>query len=232
MKYKFSILLIIIILFLALNTYAYDNKTNYYDIYVVNYDLNTETIEINYSIPVIIGMKNKEIQNKYNKLFREKIFSNIYDLYTASLNFFYETKIDNIPFHKFYGTSNFQVKNRKDILSILINYDQYTGGAHGMRFLESYNINLNTGNEISLDEFLSITDLNIEKINKYILKEIKKKAEIYFSKDMRFISISRDQNYYIENNTIVIYFQLYKIAPYVTGFPKFKIPFKYNRIEI
>ena len=38
-----------------------------------------------------------------------------------------------------------------------------------------------------------------------------------------FTSIKPDQDFYIENRTLVIYFQLYELAPYAYGFVSFPI---------
>ena len=39
-----------------------------------------------------------------------------------------------------------------------------------------------------------------------------------------FKGISENQGFYISSGNIVIYFQVYEIAPYVTGIPEFYIP--------
>lgn len=39
-----------------------------------------------------------------------------------------------------------------------------------------------------------------------------------------FEGIRPDQDYYIVDNVLVIYFQLYEISPYAAGFPYFPIP--------
>ena len=38
-----------------------------------------------------------------------------------------------------------------------------------------------------------------------------------------FTEIRQDQDFYIADKTLVIYFQLYEITPYVVGFPMFPI---------
>ncbi|MCK4260687.1 MAG: DUF3298 domain-containing protein [Halanaerobiales bacterium] len=108
-----------------------------------------------------------------------------------------------------------------DLLSLGITYYEYTGGAHGMYYLESYNIDLKTGNQLSLKEFADREDYK-EIINEEIKKQIEEEKELYFEGD--FISISDDPPFYIEDDNIVIYFSLYEIAPYSSGMPTFEIP--------
>ena len=46
----------------------------------------------------------------------------------------------------------------------------------------------------------------------------------YFTGKDGFKGISENQGFYISSGNIVIYFQVYEIAPYVTGIPEFYIP--------
>lgn len=79
-----------------------------------------------------------------------------------------------------------------------------------------------------LGKVLKLNDLFAENydyktvINDFIYKEIETKKALFFDEDFK--GINPDTEFYIEDNCIVIYFQLYEIAPYSTGFPTFKIP--------
>ena len=61
-------------------------------------------------------------------------------------------------------------------------------------------------------------------INKKIKEEISKNPENYFDSGNEFKGISENQSFYIEGDNLVIYYQLYDIAPYAFGIPEFKIP--------
>ena len=114
--------------------------------------------------------------------------------------------------------------NKNNILSIPITTYEFTGGAHGMTYLKSYNYNLLTGKQIKIkDIFKSGTDYE-KIINDYISKEIEKNKDLYFTGENGFKGISSNQDFYIEKDGLVVYFQRYDIAPYYVGIPKFKIP--------
>jgi hypothetical protein len=67
-------------------------------------------------------------------------------------------------------------------------------------------------------------DVNYKKVvNSLIKQEIEKKQDIYFSGDEGFKGIKDNQEFYIDDDGIVVYFQLYDIAPYYVGIPKFKM---------
>lgn len=109
-----------------------------------------------------------------------------------------------------------------NFLSFYINYYQYTGGAHGMTFKTAYNYDLRTGKKVFLDELFErrfdYKSIIIKKINEKIAAE----PDLYFIESLD--NIERDVDYYVTRDSLVVYFQLYDIAPYYVGFPSFEIP--------
>jgi len=90
----------------------------------------------------------------------------------------------------------------------------------------SYTIDKEKESLINLKElFIKGYDYS-DKINKEIKEQINKNPENYFDSGAVFKGISENQSFYIEDNNLVIYYQLYDIAPYVFGIPEFKIPLK------
>jgi hypothetical protein len=112
------------------------------------------------------------------------------------------------------------------LLSFYNDYYEYLGGAHGMTTRTSYTIDKDK------ESLLTLKDLFIQGysysniINEEIKKEISKNPENYFNSGSEFKGISENQSFYIEGDNLVIYYQLYDIAPYVFGIPEFKIPLK------
>ncbi|MEW9080084.1 DUF3298 and DUF4163 domain-containing protein [Terrisporobacter glycolicus] len=121
------------------------------------------------------------------------------------------------------------IYNKNNLVSIPILTYEFTGGAHGMSVLKSFNYNLKSGEELKLKNIFK-DNVNYKSIiNTYIKKEIKKNKDLYFTGKEGFKGIDENQGFYLENDKLVIYFQLYEIAPYYVGIPKFKIPI--NEIE-
>ena len=203
-----------------------DIKYPYLEIKDKNINKNDTTYEIIKNInkemyDYIIGFKDKikEESSKYEKDYKEIYSKEKYN----SVKYQYE------------AYSEYDVTyNKNNILSIPITNYEFTGGAHGMTYLKSYNYNLLTGKEIKLKDIFSKNDYeNI--INNYISKEIEKNKGLYFIGENGFKGINSNQEFYIEEDGLVVYFQLYDIAPYYVGIPKFKIPwsqFKSNNIGI
>lgn len=116
--------------------------------------------------------------------------------------------------------------NSKYIISLYNDYYEFLGGAHGITIRTSYTIDKEKLKLLSLkDLFISGYDYK-DIINKEIKNQIAKESEIYFDSGNVFKGIDENQGFYIEDNDLVIYYQLYEIAPYVAGIREFKIPLK------
>lgn len=116
--------------------------------------------------------------------------------------------------------------DNSSIISLYNDYYEYLGGAHGMTTRTSYTIDKEKETLLTLKELFAPGYSYIDTINKSIKEEIEKKPEDYFNSGREFKGINENQSFYIEGDKLVIYYQLYDIAPYVFGIPEFKIPLK------
>jgi len=116
-------------------------------------------------------------------------------------------------------------KNTGNAISILIKYYKYSGGAHGYYEYVPYNIDLRDGNNLTLKEIFKKDVDYKEIIDKEIQNQIKElgKKEKDLDKIYDFYGIKENQKFYLEDGKIVIYFDLYDIAPYAAGIPEFPI---------
>ncbi len=111
------------------------------------------------------------------------------------------------------------------ILSMYVDYYQYMGGAHGLTDRKAYNIDLSNGSDLALgDLFISGFDYR-SIINQFIEDKISISSEFYF--EGAFSGIKDDQEFYIKDDQLVIYFQQYEIAAYAAGIPEFSVPMSY-----
>ena len=116
--------------------------------------------------------------------------------------------------------------NNKSIISLYNDYYEYLGGAHGMTTRTSYTIDKEKEKLLTLKELFIGGYSYQDVINKNIKEEIDKNPENYFNSGRDFKGINENQSFYVEGDNLVIYYQLYDIAPYVFGIPEFKIPLK------
>lgn len=59
----------------------------------------------------------------------------------------------------------------------------------------------------------------VEKLSEMVNAQIERRSIQVFEKP---VTIREDQDYYLANKCLVLFFQLYEITPYVYGFPYFQ----------
>ncbi|MCY6369983.1 PdaC/SigV domain-containing protein [Clostridium ganghwense] len=190
-------------------------------------------------IPVIEGIRDTKLQKKLNDTFEKDITNFKNEIQKEAKEWEKEAKKQGWKIHPYDAATNYTVNyNENDLLSISVDYYQYTGGAHGNFEKRTTNIDLKTGKEIALKDLFKHGVNYKETINKEIKKQIEAQIQ-EMKKDMEtegikyedkdapykdFKGISDNQTFYIENGKIVVYFGLYEIGSYVEGIPEFRIP--------
>lgn len=110
--------------------------------------------------------------------------------------------------------------NERGILSIsLFNY-AFAGGAHGMTYQKSLTFNVQTGQLYTLQDLFKPGSNYAQEINNIIQRQIRER-DMPLLQD--FTGIRPDQDYYIADKALIIYFQLYELQAYVYGFTYFPI---------
>ncbi|MFG6113672.1 DUF3298 domain-containing protein [Halobacillus sp. MO56] len=116
----------------------------------------------------------------------------------------------------------YEIKNnQRDVLSLaLSNYTYHYQAAHGMTYIKSLTFDLQKGKQCELNDLFKPGSDYVARLSALIDAQIKER-EIQTLDG--FTTIRPDQDFYIADKTLVIYFQLYEITPYVFGFPMFPI---------
>ncbi len=187
---------------------------------------------INVKEPAIIT-NNKDVEEKINNIIANKIK----DLEKES-----ELSVDEIKkeidytdrkgsiYPKVNVRIDYEIKyNQNNILSFVLIKEE--GINTTSKDLYTYNFNLETGNEITLEELLGKNYeeiINKEIKNQIAEREAKDKNQLFFNKndniDNYFKGISKNQNFYInENENPVVVFNKYEIAPGYMGIQEFEI---------
>lgn len=111
--------------------------------------------------------------------------------------------------------------NERNILSLsLSNYAYASQHAHGLTLLKSLTFDIQTGRQYRLkDLFLPESDY-VGVLSEIVQKQITERDIPLLD---RFSTISPDQDFYIADKALVLYFQLYEITPYYVGMPMFPI---------
>lgn len=111
--------------------------------------------------------------------------------------------------------------NERGILSLNIgNYAYPPKAAHGMTYIRSHTFDIHTGKEYTLSEQFKPGSDYVKVLSDMIQKQIVERDIPLLGE---FKGIRPEQDYYIADKALIIYFQLYEITPYYVGFPMFPI---------
>lgn len=171
----------------------------------------------------IINSGNSKIDDKVNGKIKDDILSFYEESLKEAQSFLDDFELDE---SNFVADASYEVKkNTASAISILIKYYKYSGGAHGYYEYVPYNIDLRNGDNLTLKDIFK-TDVEYKEIiDKEVEKQIKElgKKEKDLDKVYDFYGIKENQKFYLKDDEIVIYFDLYDIAPYAAGIPEFPI---------
>jgi len=118
-------------------------------------------------------------------------------------------------------TASYEVKtNERGVLSLSLNNYAFAGGAHGMTIIKSLTFDVSTGRIYSLADLFK-PGSDYQRVLSAIIEKQIKEREIPVINE--FTGIKPDQDYYIADKVLVVYFQLYELTPYAYGFPEFPI---------
>ncbi|TXC92694.1 DUF3298 and DUF4163 domain-containing protein [Metabacillus litoralis] len=118
----------------------------------------------------------------------------------------------------------YEIKNnQRQVLSLTFsNYTYHDQAAHGMTYLRSLTFDLKKGKQCQLRDLFKPEVDYMKKLSEIIKMQMKQRDIPLLHE---FNTIKPNQDFYIADKTLVIYFQLYEITPYVFGFPIFPISF-------
>lgn len=116
----------------------------------------------------------------------------------------------------------FEIKNnQRQVLSLILsNYTYHYQAAHGMTIIKGLTFDLEHNKVLQLKDLFKQDSDYVGTLSSLIHQQIKQRDILLINE---FDKIKPDQGFYIADKTLVIYFQLYEITPYVFGFPFFPI---------
>lgn len=159
--------------------------------------------------PVVIGLPNPYVQQRINAALMATVNGLIvkqgyYTNPSTQITGWYEIK-----------------NNQRGILSLNIgNYAYPPHAAHGMTYIKSLTFDVNSGRLYQLKELFKPGSDYVKELSAMIRRQIEQRQIPLLN---GFNGIKPDQDFYIADKALVIYFQLYEITPYYVGLPMFPI---------
>ena len=160
--------------------------------------------------PQVAGLAHPGVQQSINRT----IWNAVHELQQAQLKVQTGTHMQM--------TGHYEIKtNERGILSLLLsNYAYSQMMAHGFTIIKSLTFDVNTGKLYNLSDLFKPGSDYVKVISEQIRTQIKQREIPLLN---GFTTIKPDQDYYLADKSIVVYFQLYEITPYYVGFPMFPI---------
>ena len=158
--------------------------------------------------PLVTGIRNLNVQQSINQtilthlnqLLKER---DIFEASLVELQAWFEVKT-----------------NQRGVLSIALYVYSYTGGAHGMTTLRTLTFDQSSGKLFPLKELFK-AEANYQKvILDMIKKQIKQRNIPVINEPVEFPG---NDHFYIADKSLIIYYQLYDLAPYAYGITYFPI---------
>lgn len=161
--------------------------------------------------PRIVGLPDPYVQEKMNRAIVTQVRQLINEQAKVQIE-------GNTEMYGFYEIKT----NERGVLSLTQSNYAYTPPmAHGMTFLKSLTFHVQTGKTYSLKQLFKPNSNYVQRISDLIRVQIKERDIPLLEEEFK--SIRPDQDYYIADKALVIFFQLYEITPYYVGFPMFPI---------
>lgn len=160
--------------------------------------------------PLVTGLSNHAVQEKINRTIVNEVRRLIHqqrDPQQAA-----QTEM----------TGSYEIKtNERNVLSLsLSNYAYVYHSAHGLTIIKSLTFDVQTGKAYTLNELFKPGSDYVKVLSDIIKAQL---ATLDIPLLNGFNEIRPDQDFYIADKALVIYFQLYEITPYYVGFPMFPI---------
>ncbi|WP_162515355.1 PdaC/SigV domain-containing protein [Paenibacillus pinistramenti] len=167
--------------------------------------------------PVISGLSDASVQQKINQIFKEHAEAYLQDAKERSKELGLGPQGTKNEFDSYYSLTY----NRNGYISFRLLSYEYTGGAHGMSALEGITIRLSDGSQAGLSELLKANPDYLKIIDAKVAANLEKTPG-YFG---GFTTAGDNPGFYLKDEGIVVFFQLYEYLPYAAGFPEYAIPF-------
>jgi hypothetical protein len=160
--------------------------------------------------PLVIGLMNQSVQNRINRA----IINTVNQLQQEQQKVQTGTDMEM--------TGHYEIKtNERGLLSLILsNYAYSHPMAHGFTTAKSLTFDVTTGKLYSLQDLFKPG-------SSYAVLLAGRAAEQIKQRDLPLLggapTVKPDQDYYLADKALVIYYPLYEITPYYVGFPMFPI---------
>lgn len=121
-----------------------------------------------------------------------------------------------------YDSSYVVTYNQDNVLSLVMYQYSDTGGAHGMTYRQAFTFSLKDGKRLLLSDLFGANP-NYKKELNAKLNKLVKADEGYLG---GFNGLTTEKYFYLKEEKVVLFFQLYEYTAYASGIPEYAFSFK------
>lgn len=187
-----------------------------------------DTLEPSIKVPYVFGYSNFVVEKWLNSLIWENTSGFVRETLeqtVKSLKAVEETGGDASAYRGVAYVRGEIFAASKKYLSVVLEFYAYVPpAAHGSVEKRSFNVDLERG---VFQDFYELFSRDQEKIiKKNIIKRIEKEPQRFFSEAVKIVEGYRFRdNFYLDEDAVVVFFKEYEISPGYVGVPEFRIPF-------
>lgn len=165
------------------------------------------------SYPFVPNDKNEETKTKVNNEII-KVVTNLFNktIFLPEKNYVKEV----MGFYKVH-------LNGANLISILFGLYTYTGGAHGITQYTSLTMDIETGTSYVFEDLFNEDTDYKKQVNELAVKFTKENNIPLIAE---YKGISDKQEFYLTEDELVLYYQIYEYTPYAYGLFEIKLPYK------
>lgn len=185
-------------------------------------------LNVDMKVPIVAGLKDASFQENINQQVMQKALQVKEEMERGANEYKQLVESQDLPLRPYQLVVDYNTVITKQVLSLMVQTYEFTGGAHGGAWKDYYNVNIKDSKIITLQglfkEGLDYKKIINEEIKRQIEESNRNGAGIFYEGDTGFKSIDDNQAFYIDGDNLVICFSQYEIAPYAGGMPEFRIP--------
>lgn len=175
------------------------------------------------------AMKSEEAVRIYKENYIADYRKDLEPMYRQDLAEQEETSI--APWYSYYKRVKGYVRSySNDLLVYQVDYDEYTGGAHGIYMSSFHNIDLSTITPLSLED-LFIADFK-EPLTDLLWNQLMADNRVTTREELEDIGYASTgelepvENFYLRKKGICFYYNVYEITPYAMGPTEIMLPYE------
>lgn len=139
------------------------------------YNESTDAFNIEIELPILSGLKDQEFELDENKALSESVMTYAENIKQMALDIQEEGYLSS-PYYV--GVNYVVLMQNSSYLSIEVNYDEYTGGAHGNYYSDYLIYDLESETRLRLKDIVKSDTDYMEVINQAVLEAIEEKEGI------------------------------------------------------